>query len=191
MRTSRKRRGGKSQGSPRGQEEKAGSNDQGETIPPTESIDTENQGETIPFPESVNTEKANPDESSLPPSGETKRQKRDKFAAVLSEGEEQTMVEWLEANPILYNKKLKTYKDTAKKEALWREKALEMQKEEALLKTWYTSLRTRYGRLRKFCSGQEPPEMTERDLWIIRSFEFLKPHIVEVPKRTLVSVCIY
>ena len=44
-----------------------------------------------------------------------KRQKREKVVALLSEDEEHAMVEWLESNPILYNKKLKSYKDTAKK----------------------------------------------------------------------------
>lgn len=144
--------------------------------------------------EPVQEDNPNPEEEQVPevsvagPS--SKKQKKEKTAAILSEEEENTMVEWLESNPILYNKKLKTYKDSTKKEALWREKAQEMDKDVTLLKTWYSSLRTRFGRLRKFSSGQGPPEMTERDLWIIRSFEFLKPHIIEVPKRTLVSVCI-
>lgn len=122
------------------------------------------------------------------PEPDPKKQKKDKILVVLTEEEENVMVEWLEANPILYNKKLKTYKDTSKKDTLWREKALEMGKDVIILKTWYTSLRTRYGRLRKFNSGQEAPDLTERDLWILRSFEFLKNHIIEVPKRTLVSV---
>jgi len=35
------------------------------------------------------------------------------------------MVDWLEENPVFYNKKMNAYKDTAKKERLWREKAAE------------------------------------------------------------------
>jgi hypothetical protein len=31
-------------------------------------------------------------------------------------------------------------------------------------------------------------ELTERDEWVVRTFEFLRPHIYEVPKKTTVSV---
>ena len=65
-----------------------------------------------------------------------------------------------------------------------------MDKEVVTLKTWYTSLRTRYGRLRKKVSGSGDPEMTERDEWIVRTFGFLRPHIYEVQKRTAVSVSV-
>lgn len=116
------------------------------------------------------------------------KQKKQKVVALLTEEQEESMVEWLENNPILYNRKLKTYKDTNKKDALWREKAEAMGIDVLILKTWYSSLRTRYGRLKKFRSGQEDPELTERDAWILRCFDFLRPHIVEVQKRTVVSV---
>ncbi|VDI36404.1 Hypothetical predicted protein, partial [Mytilus galloprovincialis] len=42
--------------------------------------------------------------------------------------EEQNMVEMMEAHPILYNKKMTTYKDTGKKERMWVEKAEELGK---------------------------------------------------------------
>ena len=48
------------------------------------------------------------------------QQKRRKMLTDLTEDHEQTMVEWLSAHPILYNKKLKGYKETQKKENLWR-----------------------------------------------------------------------
>ena len=54
------------------------------------------------------------------------------------------MVDWLEENPVFYNKKMNAYKDTAKKERLWREKAAELGKDVVELKTW-----TRFGRLKK------------------------------------------
>ncbi|KAH3720052.1 hypothetical protein DPMN_063019 [Dreissena polymorpha] len=41
------------------------------------------------------------------------RPKKAKRVSTLTPVEEQTMVEWLEAHPILYNKKLTSYKETA------------------------------------------------------------------------------
>ncbi|KAH3727598.1 hypothetical protein DPMN_053537 [Dreissena polymorpha] len=56
------------------------------------------------------------------------RPKKAKRVSTLTPVEEQTMVEWLEAHPILYNKKLTSYKETAKTELLWKEKVTEMGK---------------------------------------------------------------
>ena len=100
------------------------------------------------------------------------------------------MIEWLEANPVLYNKKLNLYKDTVKKEKLWRDKAVEMGKSVDVLKIWYSSLRSRYGKLKKLRSGSGDGELTERDDWVLRNFEFLRPHIYELQKKTIVSVSI-
>ncbi|XP_024859656.1 uncharacterized protein LOC108230484 [Kryptolebias marmoratus] len=126
------------------------------------------------------TEDSDNDHESTP-----KRQRKEKVTAMLTEEEEQSMVEWLVGNPILYNRKLKNYKRTTRKEALWREKAEEIGKDVLILKTWYTSLRTRYGRLKKLCSKHESPELTERDFWILGCFEFLRPHIIEVQRRRM------
>ena len=114
--------------------------------------------------------------------------KKAKIVADLSPDEEQAMIDWLQDHPILYNKKLGTYKDTVRKEALWAEKAVALKKPIQVLKTWYTSLRTRFGRLKKKKSGDGDPEMTEREEWILRHFEFLRPYMYEVKKRTAVSV---
>lgn len=109
----------------------------------------------------------------------------------LTEDQEQAMVKWLSTHPILYNKKLKGYKETQKKEYLWREQANLLGKDVEIIKTWYSSIRTRYGRLKKTRSGapdEELTELTERDSWILCEFSFLQPHIIEVKKRTTVSV---
>ena len=173
-----KKRGGRGRGSAKTVRE-----------PPAPEVHEEQREEASDErPEEIPVSTENSDTEREP--GPNKRQKKDKVAALLTEDEEHSMVEWLESNPILYNKKLKTYKDTSRKEALWREKANELGKDVVLLQTWYTSMRTRYGRLKKLRSGQEPPELTERDAWILRCFDFLKIHIVEVQKRTMVSVSI-
>lgn len=113
-----------------------------------------------------------------------------KFHSSLTEGEEQSMVDWLEENPMIYNKKIKAYKDMEKKESLWREKAAKMGKDVTDLKTWYTSLRSRFGRLKKKC-GQGDVEMTERDEWVYSHFQFLTPHVHEIRGRTTVSACAF
>ncbi|MEW8548748.1 MAG: hypothetical protein AB2693_35045 [Candidatus Thiodiazotropha sp.] len=115
--------------------------------------------------------------------------KRKLFTALTPEQEEE-MVEWLAEHPVLWNKKMKDYKDIHMKDALWREQAGKMDKDINELKVWYKSLRTRYGRLRKMPSGSGVQELSDRDRWILQKLEFLRPHIVDVPKRTTVSVSI-
>ncbi|KAK8378343.1 hypothetical protein O3P69_011084 [Scylla paramamosain] len=77
--------------------------------------------------------------------------------------------------------------DVAKKDRLWKEKAAELGKPVLVLKTWYTSLRSRYGRLKKK-SGDPDPELTEQEEWILKAFEFLRPYVYDVQKRTAVSL---
>ena len=60
--------------------------------------------------------------------------KKVKDVAELSREEQQQMVERLEEHPIFYNKKMTSYKDTAKKEMMWMEKAAEMGKPVGVLK---------------------------------------------------------
>jgi hypothetical protein len=131
-----------------------------------------------------------PEETQADQAEETQAKKK-KLHAVLSEAQEQDMVEWLRDHPEIYNKKLKSYKDAQSKESNWRDKALLLDLDVPILKTWYNSLRTRFGRLRKKKSGDADPEHTERDTWILRSFEFLAVHIVEVQKRIPCSVSIH
>lgn len=105
-----------------------------------------------------------------------------KLFADLKPEEEQSMVEWLTKNPLVYNKKLVAYKDITRKERLWKDKATELQKPVKLLKLWYTSVRSRYGRLKKRC-GEDVVDLTEREEWILRNFDFLRPFIYEVKQR--------
>lgn len=105
--------------------------------------------------------------------------KKSKLVVALSPEEEQDMVEWLESNPILYNRKLSSYKETVKKEKLWSDKAVEMGKTVDVIKIWYASLRSRYEKLKKKRSGSGDMELTERDEWVVRNFEFRKrPQLV-------------
>jgi len=102
--------------------------------------------------------------------------------------DEEAMVEWLKEHPLLYNKKLASYKDKGKKDSLWAEQATLLGKDVLNLTVWYRSIRTRYGRLVKKKSGTGAGERTDRDNWILEKFDFLKGHIHEVQPRTVVSV---
>ena len=96
------------------------------------------------------------------------------------------MASWLEVNDIIYNKKVNAYKDFRKKDALWESKAASMDND--ILKTWYRSIRTRYTRLVHRKSGDGASDLTERDRWILQNFAWLRVHVVEVHKKTTVSV---
>ena len=73
-------------------------------------------------------------------------------------------MEWVRDNPILYSKGLKEYKDTARKQRLWEEKARELDLESAaVLMTWYDSMRTRVGKLTLKKSGDGTKELTDRE----------------------------
>ena len=58
------------------------------------------------------------------------------------------------------------------------------------LMTWYESIRTRIGKLTSQPSGSFRTVMTDRDLFILRNFDFLKTQIARQPSRLAVSVSI-
>ena len=59
------------------------------------------------------------------------------------------------------------------------------------LKKWYANMRSRFGKLKQTPLGSGNTELTARDRWILRHFEFLMPHlIVQGKKRATVSVSI-
>ena len=122
---------------------------------------------------------------------QTDKAKRQKACHTLSPQEEEDLVNWLQAHPVLFNKKLPSYKDTARKELLWKEIAEQLGKPVMMLKTCYNSLKTRLGRhLKKPKSGAgiEDGELTEREEWIVHNFEFMRVHIHGVQKKPLVNV---
>jgi hypothetical protein len=114
--------------------------------------------------------------------------KKKKRLTDLTPEQEQEMVEWLEVHPLLWNKKMFDYKDKGKKEAFWITQADKMGKELEMIMTWYRSIRTRFGRLKKQPSGSGQAELTERDQWVLAHFEFLRPYISEVRPRVTQSV---
>ena len=71
------------------------------------------------------------------PTGDEPAGKRKKMLTYLDDDEEENMVKWLMDNPIIYNKKMRDYKDTSMKERLWEAKAAEIGKDKRELQTWY------------------------------------------------------
>lgn len=117
------------------------------------------------------------------------RKRTKKKALLLTEEQEVNMGEWLRSHPELFTKSLKAYKDSAKKSKLWDDKADEMDVESsALLRTWYESIRTKIGKLTSTTSGSATKESTERDIFIMSNFAFLKEHISRVRGRNAMSV---
>jgi len=164
------------------QEGQAGQGDQGEQQEDTGASDL--------------SQTSHASQTSPPAGGQsttTSKAKRQKIQTNFTDDEELMLAEWLEAHPYLFNKKLKDYKNADKKNELWSSMAIKLNRDEKMLRVWYKSLRTRYGRLIKKASGQADTdaELTDRDRWILTNLEFLKPHMYEVNRRTAVSVSVH
>ena len=124
-----------------------------------------------------NTEEENTEEE------QKSKKRRRNFGLILTEQQETDMGEWL------YLKTMKEYKDIAKKNQLWAEKAVELNLESGkLLKTWYDSIRTRVGKLNSTKSGSAAKSKTDRDVFIEQTFGFLASNICRRKGRTAVSL---
>jgi len=66
----------------------------------------------------------------------SQKTKKIKVVTDLTDEEKKTIVEWLEVNPIIFNKKLQSYTDSARKDRPWKEKATKMGKSVLVLRTW-------------------------------------------------------
>ncbi len=55
----------------------------------------------------------------IPPSQPDPKKRQKNRSVILSDDEETRVVEWLADHPLMYNKKIKEYKETDKKEKLW------------------------------------------------------------------------
>ena len=86
------------------------------------------------------------------------------------------MVEWLSDHPEIYQRSHGNY--YKKKDDLWQDQAQAIGVVDGkTLKTWYESLRTRWGKMDEKKSGQASPDFTERDKWVWEKFQFLRGHI--------------
>ena len=61
------------------------------------------------------------------------------------------MIDFLIANPFIYDKSLREYKVTAAKTAKWEQLAKDLGVDHFGLIKWYESMRTMYGRITSLC----------------------------------------
>ena len=117
-----------------------------------------------------------------------KLKKKKKFTVVLTDEQEEMIVNWIKDNPMIYDKGKGNYKKKADKRIMWALKAKEVGLTPEQLTTWYESNRTRYGKLINKKSGQATKNLTDRQEWVIKSFDFLRNHIHRQPSRAGVAV---
>ncbi len=97
-------------------------------------------------------------------------------ALFLTDAQQEDVIDWMREQVIIYNKSLRDYRNSEKKRKLWADKAKAMCADAAKLQTWMDSLRSRYGRLIQTKSGEGVKEYTEREVWILDKYSFLKDH---------------
>ena len=100
-----------------------------------------------------------------------------------SDEHEEALLDFLQANPAIYDKTMKEYKLAGKKEALWQVQANLMGLKKDEIKLWFTTQRTLYGKLTKDgVSGEGGKQRTERQNWILAKFQFMGTHITRQAK---------
>ena len=110
---------------------------------------------------------------------EVKADKRGKKTAVVfSDENEQKLVDFLCDNQILYNKRLKDYKDRSKREAVWDKLCEENNLEKDACQKWFQSLCTLFGKATHMKSVLGGLQLTERRKWTRDNFHFLMDHIL-------------
>eukprot|EP00057_Strongylocentrotus_purpuratus_P021220 XP_011675694.1 PREDICTED: uncharacterized protein LOC105443788 [Strongylocentrotus purpuratus] len=148
--------------------------------PPASESDEGNESTrvTTPQPSEPTLEKAIKRQPSNQPCP-----KRKKTPALhLSEEQEQDVADWYRSHELLYNRRMKEYKQANMKTRLYEEKAASLDPPctAKQLKVWIDSMRTSVGKLTKKKSGQEAKEYTDRERWILENFGYLTDHIKRV-----------
>ena len=144
------------------------------------------------------------DDDDPPPAGDvgdkevtiTKTVRRKKSPSVLlSEADERLVATWLETDGhFIYDKGNRSYKDRAKCHKAFQDlgKKMDPPKTAEELRTWWYSVRSRFGRLTTSKSGQGASQsskrLTDRERWILDVFHFLKPHIVRQRKPSMLGL---
>lgn len=93
------------------------------------------------------------------------------------------MVTWLRENTFLYDKSSADFKLKEKKSRTWAAKEKELGlKPGDLSSIWYPNMRTQYSKIVKSSSksGSGGAEHTARQQWLMDSFGFLRPYLVQL-----------
>jgi hypothetical protein len=103
-----------------------------------------------------------------------KKSARAKRSFVLTDVEEEDLIEWIAEKEFLWNSRMKDFCRTDKKGALWEEQAIVMGKTPEVLQGWWQGIKDQFTKLHKKKSGQAAPVMTERQHWIVAHCQFLE-----------------
>lgn len=129
--------------------------------------------------------------SSEAPASDKKQRKKRSEPVILTDAQEENMIEFLKNNPCYYNRKIKPYKFGPEKTNLWKDQADNLGLTTEQLSAWWKNQRSTYGRLTNpIKSGSAPKTFSDRENWVIRNFSFLKEHISRVKSRQARSVSI-
>jgi hypothetical protein len=108
---------------------------------------------------------------------------RKSVCRTLTQNEEDDLVTWLRENSFLYDKSCAEFKFKDKKSRAWESKETELGlKPGDLSSIWYPNMRTQFSKLVKIPSksGSGAAERTARQQWILDSFGFLRPYLIQL-----------
>ena len=106
-----------------------------------------------------------------------------RLSANLDPEQEEDVADWLKDHPALYDKKHVDFKKKEKKDYLFQQKADQLKIPMLVLKKWFESRRTDYGKLSAELagkSGDAASNMSARNQWTVRTFDFMKSHITRL-----------
>ena len=103
--------------------------------------------------------------------------KRARICATFTDSQKTAIGDFVKEHPELYDKEHARFHNRQKKEALWAEISAKLKFQPFAVRRWFECQRTRYGKLSKLQSGQEPREMIKRQSWAYQQMGFLKTHI--------------
>lgn len=93
------------------------------------------------------------------------------------EEHEDDVLEWLRENEYLWRKGHRLYRDTKKKQAVWRGKAESLGYTAEVLLGWWRHMHSWYGKLHLKKSGQAAVKLTDREKYIMAKCSFLDGEI--------------
>ena len=110
--------------------------------------------------------------------GKAKKTRKPKQSSKLrSQEDEETLVEWVLENPMLWNSGDRDFMQRGKKQRLWQEKAAQMNYDVEKVQRWWKDLRDVNTRLHKTKSGSGLRTYTDREMWVMTQLAFLTQRI--------------
>ena len=128
-----------------------------------------------------------PPPSSAAPTGKGKAPRKAPRRAGLTDEQKGAVLEFLRERPYMYQKSHSVYKDTARRKREWKELAESLGLALDVLETWYRSMRTMLGRVKKAKSksGSGDFRLTFAMQWVWDNLRFMAPFIETLDSDTL------